>query len=215
MCYRISCWQVGSERDLGAGVLPYWLLAPPIAQTLAVLPPDFLMVAAQSQMTYAACIISFLGGLHWALAMVHQGGMYSPLPWRLHVPPCCICRPTPTPQLPTVQRPMNSALPCKTVACIEWIAVHDQVDPRWGQCTCNGPNLKPYYGYQADALQHGHQATNTHGQALSAGQLQTFRCPSRRRGMCGGSAGSMRDQSWPILSILSRAPLVSCHDSSD
>ena len=58
-----------------AGVLPYWLLAPPIAQTLAVLPPDFLAVAAQSQMTYAACIISFLGGLHWALAMVHQGGM--------------------------------------------------------------------------------------------------------------------------------------------
>ncbi len=63
-----------------AGVIPYWVLAPPIAHTLAVLPLDFVAIAAQSQMTYAACIISFLGGLHWALAMVHQGGSF-------HFPP--------------------------------------------------------------------------------------------------------------------------------
>lgn len=59
---------------VATGVLPYMLLSPPVAHNIAVLPPEFLAVAAQSQMTYAACIISFLGGLHWALAMIHQGG---------------------------------------------------------------------------------------------------------------------------------------------
>lgn len=56
-----------------AGVIPFLALSPPIAASLP-LPVDLLQNAALLQVAYGASIASFLGGIHWAMAMAEYGG---------------------------------------------------------------------------------------------------------------------------------------------
>lgn len=49
------------------------MLSPPIAQLLP-LPADLVASAALLQLGYGASIASFLGGIHWAMAMAGYGG---------------------------------------------------------------------------------------------------------------------------------------------
>ncbi|KAL3153412.1 hypothetical protein ABBQ38_011748 [Trebouxia sp. C0009 RCD-2024] len=57
-----------------AGVIPFIALAPPVAASLPLIPAELLQNAALLQVAYGASIASFLGGVHWALAMVEYGG---------------------------------------------------------------------------------------------------------------------------------------------
>lgn len=57
-----------------AGAIPFLALAPPIAQSLPFLPTDLVANAALLQLGYGASIASFLGGIHWAMAMAEYGG---------------------------------------------------------------------------------------------------------------------------------------------
>ena len=57
-----------------AGAIPFLALAPPIAQSLPFLPADLVANAALLQLGYGASIASFLGGIHWAMAMAEYGG---------------------------------------------------------------------------------------------------------------------------------------------
>lgn len=58
-------------RVLGlAGALPFLVLSPPVAQALRIfLPMDVVANAAMFQAAYGGCIVSFLGAVHWGLAM--------------------------------------------------------------------------------------------------------------------------------------------------
>ena len=60
-----------------AGAIPFLALSPPIAQSLPLLPADLVASAALLQLGYGASIASFLGGIHWALAMAEYGGTRS------------------------------------------------------------------------------------------------------------------------------------------
>ena len=60
-----------------AGAIPFLALSPPIAQSLPLLPADLVASAALLQLGYGASIASFLGGIHWALAMAEYGGARS------------------------------------------------------------------------------------------------------------------------------------------
>lgn len=57
-----------------AGAIPFLALSPPIAQMLPMLPAGLLANAALLQIGYGATIASFLGGIHWAMAMAEYGG---------------------------------------------------------------------------------------------------------------------------------------------
>lgn len=57
-----------------AGVIPFVALSPPIANALPMMPADIVANAALLQLTYGASIASFLGGVHWSLAMVNFTG---------------------------------------------------------------------------------------------------------------------------------------------
>lgn len=57
-----------------AGAIPFLALSPPIAQMLPLLPAGLLANAALLQIGYGATIASFLGGIHWAMAMAEYGG---------------------------------------------------------------------------------------------------------------------------------------------
>ncbi|BDA47546.1 probable transmembrane protein 69 at C-terminar half [Coccomyxa sp. Obi] len=62
-------------RVLGfAGAIPFLALSPPIAEMLPLLPAGLLANAALLQIGYGATIASFLGGIHWAMAMAEYGG---------------------------------------------------------------------------------------------------------------------------------------------
>ena len=63
---------------LGVGGLLPFLLG---AAGLWVLPPDWAGLAATALLTYAAVIVSFLGGIHWGLAMRQQGAPRGWLTW--------------------------------------------------------------------------------------------------------------------------------------
>ena len=55
------------------GAIPFIVLSPPVAALLP-LPPDLVASAALLQLGYGASIASFLGGIHWAMAMARYGG---------------------------------------------------------------------------------------------------------------------------------------------
>ncbi len=57
-----------------AGAIPFLALSPPIAQALPMLPAELVANAALLQIGYGATIASFLGGIHWAMAMAEYGG---------------------------------------------------------------------------------------------------------------------------------------------
>lgn len=59
-----------------AGVIPFIALSPPVAASLPLMPADLLQNAALLQIAYGASIASFLGGIHWAMAMAEYGGKY-------------------------------------------------------------------------------------------------------------------------------------------
>ncbi|KAK9836975.1 hypothetical protein WJX81_003874 [Elliptochloris bilobata] len=62
-------------RFLGlAGAIPFIALSPPIAAALPLLPADLVANAGMLQVGYGASILSFLGGIHWAMAMAEYGG---------------------------------------------------------------------------------------------------------------------------------------------
>ncbi|KAK9794350.1 hypothetical protein WJX73_010149 [Symbiochloris irregularis] len=64
-----------TARLLGlAGVLPFIALSPPVAGILPFIPADLVANAGLLQLGYGASIASFLGGIHWSLAMVHYPG---------------------------------------------------------------------------------------------------------------------------------------------
>ncbi len=58
-----------------AGVIPFIALSPPIAASLPLLPAELVQNAALLQVAYGASIASFLGGIHWAMAMAEYGGV--------------------------------------------------------------------------------------------------------------------------------------------
>lgn len=58
-----------------AGVIPFIALSPPVAASLPLIPADLLQNAALLQVAYGASIASFLGGIHWAMAMAEYGGL--------------------------------------------------------------------------------------------------------------------------------------------
>lgn len=60
------------------GAIPFIALSPPIAQALPLLPADLVASAGLLQIGYGASIASFLGGIHWAMAMAHYGGKHAP-----------------------------------------------------------------------------------------------------------------------------------------
>eukprot|EP00884_Botryococcus_braunii_P015778 jgi/Botrbrau1/2884/Bobra.0036s0026.1 len=62
-------------RALGyAGAIPFIALSPAVASMLPLLPPVLASNAALLQVGYGASIASFLGGIHWAMAMADYGG---------------------------------------------------------------------------------------------------------------------------------------------
>ena len=63
-----------ASSEVCAGAIPFLALAPPIAQSLPFLPADLVANAALLQIGYGASIASFLGGIHWAMAMAEYGG---------------------------------------------------------------------------------------------------------------------------------------------
>lgn len=62
-------------RFLGfAGAAPFWLCAPAIATHLPLVDPGLLASLGTLQVGYGATILSFLGGVHWGVAMTNIGG---------------------------------------------------------------------------------------------------------------------------------------------
>ncbi|KAK9824595.1 hypothetical protein WJX72_011564 [[Myrmecia] bisecta] len=57
-----------------AGAIPFLALSPPIASMIPLMPSGLIADAAVLQLGYGACIASFLGGIHWAMAMARYGG---------------------------------------------------------------------------------------------------------------------------------------------
>ncbi|KAI3434799.1 hypothetical protein D9Q98_002857 [Chlorella vulgaris] len=68
----------GVTKTLGfAGVLPFWVFSPAVAPLLPLdllLDPAMLAATGLLQVGYGATILSFLGGVHWGLAMTNVGG---------------------------------------------------------------------------------------------------------------------------------------------
>lgn len=61
-----------------AGAIPFLVLNPPTAHYLAaVLPMNLVLNAAAWQVSYAACIVSFLGAVNWGSAMASPLGKSS------------------------------------------------------------------------------------------------------------------------------------------
>jgi hypothetical protein len=58
-----------------AGVIPFIALSPPIAASLPLLPAELVQNVVLLQVAYGASIASFLGGIHWAMAMAEYGGI--------------------------------------------------------------------------------------------------------------------------------------------
>mmetsp|Transcript_24447 Transcript_24447/g.67966 ORF Transcript_24447/g.67966 Transcript_24447/m.67966 type:complete len:245 (-) Transcript_24447:2917-3651(-) len=56
------------------GVIPFIALCPPIAATIPFLPLEVVTNAAQLQTSYGISIATFLGGVHWGMAMAEYGG---------------------------------------------------------------------------------------------------------------------------------------------
>jgi len=56
-----------------AGAIPFLALAPPIAAGIPIIPADLVANAATLQIGYGAVIASFLGGIHWSMAMASFG----------------------------------------------------------------------------------------------------------------------------------------------
>lgn len=67
----------GDNAIFHAGVIPFVALSPPIANALPMMPADIVANAALLQLTYGASIASFLGGVHWSLAMVNFTGRHN------------------------------------------------------------------------------------------------------------------------------------------
>lgn len=99
-----------AARFLGfAGSIPFWVLSSPVAGEISGFLPETVM-ATTLQVAYGATIISFLGGVHWGLAMTNVGG---PLGIKLmeqrylwSVTPCLMAWPTmalPAPQAAGIQ----------------------------------------------------------------------------------------------------------------
>ncbi|KAL4434086.1 hypothetical protein ABPG75_000527 [Micractinium tetrahymenae] len=60
-----------------SGALPFWVFSPAIAQHLPldlIVDPGMLANPGLLQVGYGATILSFLGGVHWGLAMTNVGG---------------------------------------------------------------------------------------------------------------------------------------------
>lgn len=60
-----------------SGALPFWVFSPVIAQHLPLdllMDPGMLANPGLLQVGYGATILSFLGGVHWGLAMTNVGG---------------------------------------------------------------------------------------------------------------------------------------------
>ena len=60
-----------------AGALPFWVFSPAVAPLLPLdllLEPSMLASTGLLQVGYGATILSFLGGVHWGLAMTNVGG---------------------------------------------------------------------------------------------------------------------------------------------
>ena len=73
----VSCWDCLEQSSCVAGVIPFIALAPPIAAAIPFAPADLVANAALLQLGYGASILSFLGGVHWAMAMAEYGGALS------------------------------------------------------------------------------------------------------------------------------------------
>ena len=61
----------------GTGVIPFIAFSPAVAGALP-LPADLVQNAALLQLGYGASIASFLGGVHWGMAMGEYGGLPFP-----------------------------------------------------------------------------------------------------------------------------------------
>lgn len=64
-----------------AGALPFWVFSPAVAPLLPldlVVDPALLANPGLLQVGYGATILSFLGGVHWGLAMTNVGGERAP-----------------------------------------------------------------------------------------------------------------------------------------
>ncbi|CAM6025668.1 unnamed protein product [Sphagnum balticum] len=59
-----------------AGLIPFVALVPPIVSMLP-LPEALFAVHAEAQAAYAAVIVTFLGAVHWGLAMANYSGSHS------------------------------------------------------------------------------------------------------------------------------------------
>ncbi|EFN57231.1 hypothetical protein CHLNCDRAFT_143716 [Chlorella variabilis] len=60
-----------------SGALPFWVFSPSVAPLLPLdllLEPSMLASTGLLQVGYGATILSFLGGVHWGLAMTNVGG---------------------------------------------------------------------------------------------------------------------------------------------
>jgi hypothetical protein len=62
----------------GAGAIPFIALSPPVASAIPFMPAALVANASLLQIGYGASIASFLGGIHWAMAMAEYGGAHFP-----------------------------------------------------------------------------------------------------------------------------------------
>ena len=58
-----------------AGAIPFLALTPQVVHGIPLLPDAWVANAGLLQVTYGVSIASFLGGIHWAMAMAEYGGM--------------------------------------------------------------------------------------------------------------------------------------------
>eukprot|EP01024_Parvocaulis_polyphysoides_P043774 TRINITY_DN40174_c0_g1_i1.p1 TRINITY_DN40174_c0_g1~~TRINITY_DN40174_c0_g1_i1.p1 ORF type:complete len:330 (-),score=52.19 TRINITY_DN40174_c0_g1_i1:188-1177(-) len=60
------------QRLTYLGAVPLWVLSPPVVRNIVdpLLQTNYLMYAGQLQMVYTAGILSFLGAVHWGVALV-------------------------------------------------------------------------------------------------------------------------------------------------
>lgn len=57
-----------------AGAIPFLALTPQLVHSIPLLPDAWVANAGLLQIGYGVSIASFLGGIHWALAMAEYGG---------------------------------------------------------------------------------------------------------------------------------------------
>lgn len=57
-----------------AGAIPFLALTPQVVHSIVLLPDAWVANAGLLQITYGVGIASFLGGIHWAMAMAEYGG---------------------------------------------------------------------------------------------------------------------------------------------